>query len=202
MVELVAETTSNISFIKIEGNRTTIDNAIVLEDFRTLVTALRLTSSSSIGLNTVSMNCQLFSGAAAFTINSPALIQFNPAPEIFPGAFSPFVNTQCILDKFELELFQRLYKRLREIQGTEGKLREQIQRALRRYNVALISDQAEDSIVDAIIALEILFKSSGFKMAFRASLLSSIIPEERKVIVKTLEKCHRVRSEIVHGSAS
>ena len=201
--QFIAETISDASFIQVdESKRFLLDNKKILEEFRTLVTALRITSPSSTGLNTVSVVCNIPLGKTVVRLDVPAIFQFNPAPEIFPGAFSPYLHTQCILDKHELELFQRLHKRLREINHREGKLKERVQRALRRYDVALTSDQAEDSIVDAVIALETLFQTSGFRMAFRASYLATTDSEERRVAVKILEKCHDMRSGIVHGRIS
>ena len=89
-----------------------------------------------------------------------------------------------------------------EIKQKDGQLSERLEWALRRYNVALVSDKTEDSIVDVIIALEILFNAIGFRMAYRASFLASTSPDERKIAVEILEKSHKIRSNIVHGSVS
>ena len=203
--EFVIETTSDIKFLKLDDtNKVHRENEDVLENFRTLITALRLTSPSSTGLNMISIVCYVDTENATIGLmeNTPPLTQYNLAPEIFPGAFSPYVNTQCILDKHELELLQRIYKRLAEIKQKDGQLSERLEWALRRYNVALVSDKTEDSIVDVIIALEILFNAIGFRMAYRASFLASTSPDERKIAVEILEKSHKIRSNIVHGSVS
>ena len=204
--EFVVETTSNTRFAKYdESIGLVFDNLELLEDFRTLVTALRITSPSSAGLNMISIVCTVplpEDTMGLFSININPISQTNPAPEIFPAAFSPYVNTQCYLDKYEIQLLQRIYSRLRKLKLGNGEFIDRLQRSLRRYNVALTSDQPEDSIVDLIIALEILFKTLGFRVSFRGSYLAGIGPEERKIAIDLLEKARNMRNNIVHGGGS
>jgi hypothetical protein len=64
--------------------------------------------------------------------------------------------------------------------------------------------QGEDCIIDAITALEALWKLDSelsFRLAFRTSSLLGQTDDDRGVIFETLRKYYRIRSKIVHGSA-
>ena len=173
-------------------------NPIVNNEFVMLVSSLRLASPSSVGINRVSVEVP----AGNFGEQSPAVaIPFYSAPEVFPAAFSRFVNTQCVLDKYELELFGRLHTGLRKVVETGGENADRLQRSLRRFNAAICSGQIEDIVVDTIIGLEILFHTTGFRTSFLASHLAAIGASERKTVADQLDKSYDLRNRIVHGGS-
>lgn len=64
--------------------------------------------------------------------------------------------------------------------------------------------QAEDRIVDAITALEALWRLDAelsFKLAFRTSSLLAASDDERVSIYETLSEYYKIRSKVVHGGS-
>ncbi len=64
--------------------------------------------------------------------------------------------------------------------------------------------QAEDRVVDAITALEALWKLDAelsFKLAFRTSSLLAASDDERVSIYETLSDYYKIRSKVVHGGS-
>jgi hypothetical protein len=64
--------------------------------------------------------------------------------------------------------------------------------------------QAEDRVVDAITALEALWRLDqelSFKLAFRTASLLAMSDDERVRILETLSDYYRIRSKLVHGGS-
>jgi hypothetical protein len=64
--------------------------------------------------------------------------------------------------------------------------------------------QAEDRVLDAVTALEAVWKLDSelsFKLAFRTASLLAMSDDERVLIYETLRDYYRMRSKMVHGSA-
>ena len=64
--------------------------------------------------------------------------------------------------------------------------------------------QADDRVVDAITALEALWKLDAelsFRLAFRTASLLAGSDDERVAIYETLVEYYRIRSKVVHGSS-
>lgn len=63
--------------------------------------------------------------------------------------------------------------------------------------------QGEDCVIDAITALEALWKLDSelaFRLGFRTASLLGKTDNDREVIFETLRRYYRIRSKIVHGS--
>jgi hypothetical protein len=64
--------------------------------------------------------------------------------------------------------------------------------------------QAEDRVVDAITALEALWKLDvelSFRLAFRTAALLAASDDERVAIYRTLSEYYKIRSKVVHGGS-
>jgi len=193
----IAETKQGVPVVNV-GHDDSIRFTGVSKEYVILVSSLRLTSPSSVGMNLVTFEVP----AGNLGEQSPAVaIPLYSPPEVFPAAFSRFVNTQCVLDKYELEMLHRFHTGLRMVINSGGDNAGRLQRSLRRFNAAICSDQIEDIVVDAIIGLEVLFHTTGFRMVFLASHLAAIGISERKTVVDLLDKSYDLRSKIVHGGS-
>jgi hypothetical protein len=103
--------------------------------------------------------------------------------------------------------------RIREQINTLLDVEQQLQTSARHIGLALRSftsiydrliHQGEDCIIDAITALEALWKLDSelsFRLSFRTSSLLGKTDDDRGAIFETLRKYYRIRSKIVHGSA-
>ncbi len=112
----------------------------------------------------------------------------------------------------DYKLTDEIIPKIREQISTLMDVEHQLQTSARHIGLALRSftsiydrlmHQGEDCIIDAITALEALWKLDSelaFRLAFRTSSLLGQNDEERGVIFETLRKYYRIRSKIVHGS--
>jgi hypothetical protein len=78
---------------------------------------------------------------------------------------------------------------------------ERLQRVIRRYNSAIISEDLEDRLVDLIISLETLFQGMGHKIEFMASFLYGMVSENSEKAMNILEISYRLRNRTVHGGS-
>lgn len=111
------------------------------------------------------------------------------------------------------QLTEEMIPKIREQVDTLMSVEHHLQTSARHIGLALRSftsiydrlmHQGEDCIIDAITALEALWKLDSelsFRLAFRTSSLLGKTDDDRGVIFETLRKYYRIRSKIVHGSA-
>jgi hypothetical protein len=99
---------------------------------------------------------------------------------------------------------RRLYGQLNEFDSRGNK--KNLALALRSFSSIYdrTYHQAEDRILDAVTALEAVWKLDSelsFKLAFRTASLLAISDDERVLIYETLRDYYGIRSKVVHGSA-
>jgi len=101
----------------------------------------------------------------------------------------------------------RLRKIVRKIQGIDFSKRKSLDLACRRFQRAYEERDAEDKLIDLMIAFEALFlkgergvPSKGKLIAVACSTLLGKNEEEREDIKQTLVEAYSIRNCIVHGS--
>ena len=87
-----------------------------------------------------------------------------------------------------------------------GKASRTLRLALRSFSSIYdrMSHQAEDRVVDAITALEALWRLDAelsFRLAFRTASVLALSDDERVSILDTLIDYYRIRSKVVHGGS-
>ncbi len=170
------------------------DSAPYSLDFHYIVTILRVMSPSSVGITKILYNA---APNPIMTVHG----EYSATPEVFPAVFSRLTGKKTTLRSDSVERFQRFWNLFVETTREAGKkTSKRIGRFLRRYNTALVADDAGDEVVDLIIALEVLFQCMSFKAVFLASNMLSLVgvdPDEAMVL---LEDAYKARNKIVHGS--
>jgi len=101
----------------------------------------------------------------------------------------------------------RLRKIIRKIQGIDFSKRKSLDLACRRFQRAYEERDAEDRLIDLMIAFEALFlkgekgvPSKGKLIAIACSTLLGKKEEKREEIKQTLVEAYSIRNCIVHGS--
>ena len=101
----------------------------------------------------------------------------------------------------------RLRKIIKKIQSTDFSKRKSLDLACRRFQRAYEEKDAEDQLIDLMIAFEALFlkgekggPSTGKLIAVACSILLGKSDEEREEIRRILVKAYSIRNSIVHGS--
>jgi hypothetical protein len=112
----------------------------------------------------------------------------------------------------EYRLTEAMIPEIRAQVDTLASIESQFQASARHIGVALrafsssydrLIHQREDSVIDAITALEALWKLDSelaFRLAFRTASLLGRTDDDREQIFETLRTYYRIRSKIVHGS--
>jgi len=108
------------------------------------------------------------------------------------------------LDFEEVPGLRRL---IRKIQGIDFSKRKSLDLACRRFQRAYEEKDAEDRLIDLMIAFEALFlkgekgvPSKGEVIAVACSVLLGKNEERRQEIKRTLSEAYSIRNSIVHGS--
>lgn len=196
--DVIVETMPSARTSKVEkslkGLRFNVSGELLIE-FEYLVTVLRLVHPSSVGINLI-MHDE--SPAKQSVIMS---FTHNTRPDIFPAAFGRRLNTKCQVNYTRRKLLIKLLRRLRKVVKLDDPEVPRLIRSLRRYNRAISNDFIEDELVDLFIILETIARVGSKPMASRISWIASTNKDEREQVEKTLNKCHRLRSNVVHGSS-
>jgi hypothetical protein len=102
------------------------------------------------------------------------------------------------LKKTELEEFQLLWEKIDNSAINTV--------ALRRFNYSYARENAEDKLIDMMIALEALFlkgekagASSGLIISVACSVLNGKTTKERELIKEKINSAYNLRNKIVHG---
>jgi hypothetical protein len=162
-----------------------------------LVTVLRLVHPSWVGITSIHFELAL-DPSGHLTMD----YSFIPSPELFPSIFNSHISNECNLSDEKADYFVKIWNRYRNVSDMGKKERvNRILRSIHRFNNAIMSDELEDMIVDLIIGLEILFKTTGFRMTFYASTLVGLDEIERLQAATLLDRAYRIRSKIVHGGS-
>ena len=106
----------------------------------------------------------------------------------------------------QVPMIARTYQNLLALEQQPGKTNRNLLLALRSFSSTYdrLFHQTEDRVVDAITALEALWKLGAelsFKLAFRTSSLLAASDDERVSIYETLSEYYKIRSKVVHGSS-
>ena len=161
------------------------------DDFRTVVTALRLLKDGAVWYNVEAQWVEhppfgtLFSAGQAHSGWSSKPSVYGPAYELL---------------EVEVEPLKKLVRRL----PNAGRHR-RLQVALGRFNVVYERSRSEDKLVDLWIALESLFLKRGEQMelSYRAALRIARFlgegPGQRVELFETMKKSYNARSRVVHG---
>jgi len=191
--KFLLETKAEARLEEVDRGRSIIKNTEIENSFRDLVTMLRIAKPSSVGLDLVHIDMGIPPGGGGMSFD------FNPDPSVFPAVYGRTADLQCVLNQEECKFVKRLWTAFRTVVESQSDTAKRLSRALRRYNNAVCSDAPEDQIVDLVTALEILFKTYGFKMAFYASHLAGRNSKSRGEACKALDRIYDVRSKAVHG---
>ena len=105
------------------------------------------------------------------------------------------------------EEMPRLRRMIKKIKGIDFSKRKSLDLACRRFQRAYEEKDAEDRLIDLMIAFEALFlkgekgvPSKGKVIAVACSILLGKNEEERQEIKRTLSEAYSTRNSIVHGS--
>jgi hypothetical protein len=106
----------------------------------------------------------------------------------------------------QVPMIVRTCQDLLALEQQPGKTNRTLLLALRSFSSIYdrLFHQAEDRVVDAITALEALWKLDAelsFKLAFRTSSLLAASDDERVSIYETLSEYYKIRSKVVHGGS-
>jgi hypothetical protein len=160
--------------------------------FFTLVSILRLTIPSPVGYD------ELVYQDEAGELSTRMVYQVSPWKH--PCSLGVLGQKKCELNGEDVRILNVLwdgYNKASQNFGTERFSR--LQRAIRRYERAICSNEVEDAIVDLIIALEILFEVGGREMAKLASHLIGSNEKSRGKLFRLLDDARKMRNSIVHG---
>jgi hypothetical protein len=172
-------------------------NPEIENEFNDVVTSFKLIKPSSVGITQIHFEFSPISYSQFVTG-----FTFTPSPELFPAVFNSYIEDICYFSDEDIVYLNRLLQRYRTVLRRKEKKRiGRLQRSIRRYNNAIVSDEPEDMIVDVVIGLESLFKTSGFRMVFYASNLLGFSDTEIRQAVETLERAYDIRSKVAHGGS-
>ena len=170
------------------------DNPPFGDDFFTLVSILRLLKPSPIGYDSLVLQ------EKSDSVEYSATYQVSPWKH--PCTLGVIGNLQSDLCNEDIDNLKLLWKNYHlTINALGVKRTTRLQRAIRRYELAICSNEIEDAIVDSVIALETLFEIGGEEMAIRASKLVGANEKSRDLINQILNAARRMRNAIVHGDA-
>jgi hypothetical protein len=109
------------------------------------------------------------------------------------------------LNQTEKSALLRLWKRTRDFKNQTGpsKNGEYINIALRRFNFGVEEDNAENKIIDFLIAFEALYLEGmdelGYRLSTRAAVLLGENDAEAAKVKEVIVEAYGLRSKIVHG---
>ncbi|MFW9801790.1 MAG: hypothetical protein ACFFFC_04020 [Candidatus Thorarchaeota archaeon] len=168
----------------------------ILPEFDLLVSALRLLSPSSVGVNQVTNDESPRKGMVVISLHH------NTRPDVHPAAFSRRWNAKCILNHIQRKLLIKLHRRLRKAVRMDHEEVPRLLRSLRRYNRAICNDFIEDEVIDLSIILETIVRAGGEEMASRIATITSTSDSQRAEVEMKLKRIHRsVRGPLVHGAS-
>ena len=109
-------------------------------------------------------------------------------------------NGNYIIQKGETEQFTDLWRKYREIDFSQDRA---LNIAIKRYNDSFVRREAEDRIIDLMIAFEAIFLKGTEKMelTFKLALRTAIFlgGVDRENLFEFMKKTYNTRSDIVHG---
>ena len=109
-------------------------------------------------------------------------------------------NGNYIIQKEETEQFTDLWRKYREIDFSQDRA---LNIAIKRYNDSFVRREAEDRIIDLMIAFEAIFLKGTEKMelTFKLALRTAIFlgGVDRENLFEFMKKTYNTRSDIVHG---
>ena len=109
-------------------------------------------------------------------------------------------NGNYIIQKKETEQFTDLWRKYREIDFSQDRA---LNIAIKRYNDSFVRREAEDRIIDLMIAFEAIFLKGTEKMelTFKLALRTAIFlgGVDRENLFEFMKKTYNTRSDIVHG---
>jgi hypothetical protein len=165
-----------------------------ISEFEYLVTAFRLLTPSSVGINWVfrSHRRESFSSRTSFSTRS----------DIFPAGFSRRWNKKYHLEEVNWDFILRLRSKLKEVASMNHKETPRLLRSLRRYNRAICNDFIEDEVIDLWIILETIVKTTGKEVASRISEIVATSNAIRDNVKKELDFIYKnVRNPLFHGGS-
>lgn len=154
------------------------------EAFGNVVSALRLFKSSRVGYTIIIEKLPLTFWGGATT----STFRFGSEHGPNGGSYK--------LDRNEVNSFLDFWKKFRKLSTSRY-----LKRTIKRFNTALVSRDLEDKLVDLTIAFETLFRTKGYRLAHRASVLLAINKSERKDVVNFMDLAYRARSAVTHGGS-
>lgn len=109
------------------------------------------------------------------------------------------------LNKSEKLLFLKLWRRFKIFKSSiSSKDDNYLSIALKRFNFGIEENEAENKIVDFLIAFEALClcdsEEIGYKLSNRVAVLLAKKSDEAEKIREFMKEAYRIRSKIVHGS--
>lgn len=170
---------------------TTEQNGVTRNLFLNVITTLRLFKKGKVGFDTIyGENLSDWEGGGFRGGSSPAF------PETRGGRLK--------LEKSEEVDFVKFWKFFNNIKLET--LDKNLRIAVSRFNSAFERRDAEDKLIDYVIALTALFSKKDeaglgrYRLSMRVALFLAKKPEERKKVRKEILEIYDVRSAIVHGN--
>ena len=163
------------------------------EKFDDVVTVLRLLKSGKMGLCVTKTEP---------TIWTPDLGTFYSQRFSHSGIAVP---SSYVLNRTEKSALLHLWRRTRDFKNQTGRSEsgEYINIALRRFNFGVEEDNAENKIIDFLIAFEALYLEEmdelSYRLSTRASMLLGEDDAEAARVKEVIVEAYRLRSKIVHG---
>ena len=159
-----------------------------------LLTALRLSHLSSVGVNWIIRNRWY----GSFTSSSG----FNTRSDLYPAAFGRRWDKICNNDEINWDIVLSIRNRIQEVAKMNYEEAPRLFRILRRYNRAICSEFVEDEVIDLWIILETIARKIGNAAVSVISEISAYSIQNRKLIENELITIYKdIRNPIFHGGS-
>ncbi len=166
-------------------------NLIVRNQFRDVVSILRILKPSGVGITSVWYRMSL-GGVLVET-------EQVPFPDLEPPVLCPLGEVICNLTNGQVELGKKLWYRLNRARNNSEQY-SKILRAIETYDVALCSSRREDIVRDFYVVFETLFSSKGKNLDLEIATLISDTDDEREEFQTFLKDSRGIRDDSTHGS--
>jgi hypothetical protein len=163
------------------------------EKFDDVITVLRLLKSGKVGLCVTKTESTIWTPSLGRSYGQ----RFSHRGITVPSSF--------VLNQTEKSALLRLWKRTRDFKNQTGRSKngEYINIALRRFNFGVEEDNAENKIIDFLIAFEALYLEGmdelGYRLSTRAAVLLGENDAEAAKVKEVIVEAYGLRSKIVHG---
>jgi len=189
---------SNVLMVEAQVKKTP-ENFLLVDDGYQLVRAMRmLLAMRLVKPGDIRIGRMFAARPAAFNIGLGGLQSYGTSHWHHGPAYK--------LEAPDLPKIVQVYRDLSALDAQPPKVHRNLRLALRSFGAIYdrLMHQADDRVVDAVTALEALWKLDmelSFRLAFRTASLLAHSDDERVALFSQLTNYYRVRSKVVHGGS-